>query len=258
MSTRPTARIVVIGNEVLSGKVIDRNTPFLLGRFRTLGVECVGVDIVPDELDRIADAVRDAAAGADFVITTGGVGPTHDDLTIEGGALAFDGGIGEDASLRELIETRWTRSRGEARFRMARVPAGATLEGDPTFPPVRCRNVYILPGVPRLVVGRFAALQERFRGPEVHCQSVWTMEGESESADAVGRVVQAHPTVEIGSYPQWGRDDVRVILTVEGVDPDAVTAAADALAGALDPDRLVRIERVHRAEAVDALGDTGT
>ncbi len=257
MSTRPTARIVVIGNEVLSGKVIDRNTPFLLGRFRTLGVECVGVDIVPDDLDRIADAVRAASEGADFVITTGGVGPTHDDLTIEGVARAFGLQVVEDPTLRELIETHWTRSRGAARFRMARVPDGAALDGDPTFPTVRCRNVYILPGVPRLVVGRFAALQERFRGPEVHCQSVWTKQGESESADTVERIVAAHPAVEIGSYPQWGREDVRVILTVEGTDPTAVTAAADALAGALDPDRLVRIEREHRAEAVDALSPQG-
>ena len=136
---------------------------------------------------------------------------------------------------------------------MARVPQGATLEGDPTFPTVCCENVFILPGVPRLVRGRFAALEERFRGPKVHCQSVWTLQGESESADLVQAVVDAHPSVEIGSYPQWDRKDVRVILTVEGVDSDAVTRATDALAGTLDPARLVRIERQHRAEAVDVL-----
>ena len=253
MSTRPTAHLVVIGNEVLSGKVIDRNTPFLLGRFRTLGVECVGVDIIPDELPRIARAVRTASEGADFVITTGGVGPTHDDLTMDGVAMAFGVPVVESPALRELIETRWTRSKGSARFRMARIPEGASLEGDPAFPTVCFRNVYILPGVPRLVVGRFGALQERFRGPEVHCQSVWTNQGESESADLVHGVVDAHPDVEIGSYPQWGREDVRVILTVEGIDVAAVQAATDALAGALDPARLVRIERTHRAEAVEAL-----
>jgi molybdopterin-biosynthesis enzyme MoeA-like protein len=137
---------------------------------------------------------------------------------------------------------------------MARIPEGAVLDGDAGFPTVRFRNVHILPGVPRLVRGRFAAFEDQFRGPPVHCQSVWTMQGESESVEAVEGVVSAHPDVEIGSYPQWGRDDVRVILTVEGTDVDLVTAATNSLAGALDPDRLVRIERDHPAEAVDALG----
>ena len=165
MSTRPKARIVVIGNEVLSGKVLDQNTPFLLGRLRTLGVKCVGVVIVSDALEEIAAAVRAASDGADFVITTGGIGPTHDDLTIEAVAQAFDVAVIESPALRDLIETRWTQSRGEARFRMARVPEGAVLAGDPAFPTVEFRNVHILPGVPRLVRGRFAAIEARFRAP---------------------------------------------------------------------------------------------
>jgi len=245
---RLTARLVIIGNEVLSGKVLDANTPFLLRRLRQVGVDCQGVVVVADVPAEISAAVRHAAEAADLVFTTGGVGPTHDDVTMASIADAFDVPLVEHPKLLEFLEERWRGPRAPARLRMARVPQGADLLFEGEFPQVRMRNVYIFPGVPKLLRRRFAAIEHLFAGQAPCCAAVFTDETESELAPLLEQVVAQLQDVEIGSYPQWGEASYRVLLTIEAASQAVVDEGVDRLVELLDPDRLQGVERSYHPE----------
>ncbi len=252
MTPRPTsARIVIIGDEILTGKVPDGNGPWALRRLRRLGVRCTGVATVPDEVDRIAAAVAEAAREADVVFTSGGVGPTHDDVTIEGVAAAFGLPVVVHPLLEDLILNHWPGEPTPARLRMARVPQLAEVRMVGRLPLVSVRNVHVMPGVPELFRSRFEALQEGLRGPRRACSAVRTRQGESEIAEHLEAIVGAFPGVAVGSYPRWGDSPERVLLTIEGDDEDTVRAAAQALADGLDPTRLLGIDHDHHPEDDD-------
>jgi molybdenum cofactor synthesis domain-containing protein len=244
-ASRKTARIVVIGDEILSGKVVDTNSPWLLGRLRALGVRCEGVTVVPDTLDRIAAAVAEASATADEVFTTGGVGPTHDDRTMEGIAQAFGEGLVQDPTLTDLIENHWPGPATEVRLRMARIPAGASVEMIGRFPQVRRGNVWVFPGVPSLLRRRFELLEERFAQPRRACAAVVTLGPESTLATTLEAVDEAFPAVDLGSYPQW--DEQRTVrITLEADADEDVQAATDALVAALR--QVVSVDRCFHPE----------
>lgn len=146
--------LVVIGNEILSGKIVDTNTPFLIAELRSLGVELAEIAVVPDEVARIAEAVARVASRSEHVFTSGGVGPTHDDVTMEGVAAAFAVPVIRHPRLEALLRGYYDAQKlplEEANLRMADVPEGATLlEGpDLRWPVVAMRNVYVLPGIQR-------------------------------------------------------------------------------------------------------------
>ncbi|HUG35445.1 MAG TPA: competence/damage-inducible protein A, partial [Candidatus Limnocylindrales bacterium] len=154
-----TAGIVLIGNELLSGKVVDANASYLCRELRALGVEVRKIAVVPDEVDLIANEVREFSRAYDVVFTSGGVGPTHDDVTIEGVARAIGVPVVRDPRLVALIE-RYAKGRvNAARLRMAEVPEGAALihAENLMFPAVVARNVHILPGVPEIFRQKFEA-----------------------------------------------------------------------------------------------------
>ena len=153
-----TAAVVIIGNEVLTGKFADENGPYLIGRLRTLGTDLVRLVTIPDDVAVIADEVRRCAAAADHVFTSGGVGPTHDDVTFEGVAGAFRVPLELRTELLDLI-AQFGMPRNDGTERMARVPAGAELlfHEALSYPVVRVRNAYVLPGVPKLFRNKFEA-----------------------------------------------------------------------------------------------------
>lgn len=248
MSPRPTAQLVIIGDEILSGKVQDANSPWLLRELRRRGVECTGLVVVPDKVDLIAAAVRAASQAADHVFTSGGVGPTHDDVTMAGVARALGVELHEDATLLAFLEARWTRAPGEARRRMAQVPEGAQVESLGHFPQVRVGNVWIFPGVPKLFRNRWLAIADRFGGARPHCAAIATQQSEGDIAVHLEAVLAGFEGVDVGSYPRWDDPDLRVLITLEGADADVVRAATDALTGLLDPERLVQIHRTWRPE----------
>lgn len=229
-----TAAVVIIGTEILTGKFRDENGPFLVDRLRALGVSLRRIATIPDDLDVIADEVRRVAAACDVVITSGGVGPTHDDLTLEGVARAF----GVDLELRvELVAVmqRFSIPLDEANLRMARVPAGTELLPDPTlaYPVTRVRNVYVLPGVPKLLRAKFEAIAPRFAGERPHLARLYVDAWETAIAARLTAVAAAHPAVEIGSYPRTGEGAFKVLLTFEAADPGALEAAVAAARAAL-------------------------
>lgn len=222
----PTAAIVIIGNEILTGKFPDENAPFLIGRLRALGCDLGRVVVIPDVPGVIAAEVRACSEAFDHVFTTGGVGPTHDDLTMPSVAQAFGVPVWRHPELEALLRDRMGAACNEAALRMADVPQGAELwwDGPVRFPLVVMRNVAIFPGVPALLKLKFDAVAHRFQGVPVQTRRVWTFRTEPEIADALTEAAERWPGVDIGSYPRFERTPHEVLLTMESRDPAALDA----------------------------------
>lgn len=235
-----SASVIIVGNEILTGKFADENGPYFIRRFRSLGVRLRRLVVVPDETDAIADEVARAAEASDEVFTTGGVGPTHDDVTFEGVAAAFGLPVVVHPDLHAQLVQHGLPD-DAANLRMAQVPEGATLVW-PTlasFPIVKVRNVWVLPGVPGLVRQKFEAIAPELAGPEVHCRRVFARDREPEVAGWLTDVAARCAGVEIGSYPRWGEGEHRLIVTLESLDGDALELALAAVVARLD---VVRVE----------------
>lgn len=223
----PSAAVIIIGNEILSGKFPDENGPYLIRRLRELGVDLGRIVVLPDVIEVIASEVRAASARFDHVFTTGGVGPTHDDLTFPAIAAAFDRPLARHPVLARVLEERSQgRSVNVAAYRMTEVPVGAELwwDGSVVYPLVVMHNVAIFPGVPALLKLKFEAVAHRFQGVPVVCRRLVTELGEPEIADALTEAAERWPAVAIGSYPRFETSPHTVIVTMEGRDPDALAA----------------------------------
>ncbi len=235
MGVDATAGIILIGDEILSGKVVDENAAFLTRELRELGVALRRVVVIPDVLDEIGETVRDFSRRFDHVFTSGGVGPTHDDLTMAGVALAFGQKIARHPALEHALRDHYGAKLQERNLCMADVPEGVHfVPGDnPSWPVLAVENVYILPGIPELFRLKFNAIAERFRGAPFHLRSVFVAADEGHIADQLDRVVMSYPTVQVGSYPRWQASDHRVRVTLEGRDAASVDAATAELVAAL-------------------------
>jgi molybdenum cofactor synthesis domain-containing protein len=248
MPTGPTASLIVVGSEVLSAKVKDENGPWLAGRLRALGVELRAVVTVPDRLDEVVEAVDRERGRSSWVFTSGGVGPTHDDLTVAAVARALGRPLHRLAALVAAIDAIHRRHHGgepapEAALRMADVPVGSTLLGDLGYPTLCCENVVMLPGVPRFFRSQFDRMASLLSGDPFRLVCVFLDTREDRIAVALAGVARAHPAVEIGSYPCFDDDaDHAVKLTVESRDLGAVQAALAALLAVLPPEVVLRIE----------------
>jgi FAD synthetase len=246
-----TAGIVIIGDEILTGKFADQNAVFLIGELRSLGVDLRRISVIPDEIDDIAATVRDFSARFDVVFTSGGVGPTHDDLTMAGIARAFETQVVIHPVLEKAVREYWGASMPEANIRLAQVPEGATLVygRDAKWPVVSYRNVFILPGVPTLFKRKFLEISDRFRSAPVALGKIYALGDEGALAPHLDAVVAAFPAVKIGSYPRFDEKDFRVILTLEHRDMTLVMAAVTDLAGRLGA-LVVRIEEAQHVGPV--------
>jgi molybdenum cofactor synthesis domain-containing protein len=238
-----SAAVVIIGNEILSGKFADENARFLIGELRDLGVDLGRISIIPDDIDDIAETVPRAAARFDSVFTSGGVGPTHDDVTMAGLARGFGTRVVRHPVLEELLRKYYGDKLTDSHLRLAEVPDGAELVygEDRVWPVLAYRNVYILPGVPSLFRRKFLSIRERFRSLPFFSARVYVMADETTIAPDLDRMVSAHPTVNFGSYPRFDETEYRVLLTVESQDRSAVERAFGDLAGALGA-LVVRVE----------------
>jgi molybdenum cofactor synthesis domain-containing protein len=239
-----TAGIVVIGNEVLSGKVDDENARYLIRELRALGITLNRISVIRDDLATIAKEVRETSDANTIVFTSGGVGATHDDLTMEGVARAFGVPLVRDPVLLGLLEKHYRDRKSDAVLRMADVPEGTELVGvgETIFPIVKMRNVYVFPGVPSYFKMKFEFLKSRLRETPFVLKQIFVSVGESMIADAMTDVQNAHPLVEIGSYPRFDTTEYRVKITVESHDEPSVSSAIAALLQRFDPAWIVRIE----------------
>ncbi|HSD18567.1 MAG TPA: molybdopterin-binding protein [Anaeromyxobacter sp.] len=243
----PTAILVVIGNEVLSAKVQDENGPWAARRLRDLGVRLDAILTLPDRVDDVVDAVDRARRRATWVFTSGGVGPTHDDVTVPAVARALGRRLVRSGALCDSIRAMHRRHHDgaeapEAALRMADVPEGTRLLGDPSFPTLAVDNVVMLPGVPQFFRWQFDRIAHLLAAAPFHLACVFVALGEDAIAPALARVAEAHPAVEIGSYPRFDDADHRVKVTIEAKDGGRVDAALAALLAALPEDAIVRTE----------------
>ncbi|MEZ4267954.1 MAG: molybdopterin-binding protein [Myxococcota bacterium] len=240
---RPTAAVVVIGNEVLAGKVVEQNAAYLVGRFRELGVRLLRVEFIPDDPAEIGETVRRVGAMADWVCTTGGVGPTHDDVTIDAIAAAFGVDTLHDPALIALVERYFGAETTHAHRRLALVPEGATLVGGagPPWPTILFRNIYILPGIPKLMAAKFEALAHRFVGRELFAGAVEVSGQEADICDPLNAIVAAYPDAEIGSYPRREAEGWVIRLTVESLSAETTRDALAELHAVL-ADRVLAFE----------------
>jgi len=227
----PTAGILIIGNEILSGKVADSNSHYLCRELRTLGVDVERMITIPDIVSVIASDVKEMSQRYDFVFTSGGIGPTHDDLTIEGVAAAFGRPVVHSQAIENRIRRATSSEPNESLLKMAKVPEGASLldAGDLWFPLVVVENVYVFPGIPELLRKKFESARDRFRGVPFVLKRVYVKAHESEIADDLHALLGEFPELMLGSYPRIGVESFSVMLTLESRDAGMVQRALDSL-----------------------------
>ena len=238
-----TASIILIGNEILSGKIADSNAAYLCRELRQLGVDVSRISVIPDEVDVIAREVAAHSRDYDVVFTSGGVGPTHDDVTIEGVARAMDVRVVRHPRLVAILESHYRDGLSDAHLKMAETPEGAELVGgEPArFPTILMRNVYVLPGVPEIFRAKFEALRERFRGEPIHLKSVFVGVGEGTLAEYLNGLLADFPLLLLGSYPEFSNPDYKVKVTLESRDPSYLGKALAELLRRLPPVAVVKV-----------------
>lgn len=238
------AAAIVIGDEILTGKIRDTNGPFLIDRFRAHGITLDRILTVRDDVEEIAWAVSACRGRYAPIITSGGIGPTHDDLTVEGVAR----GMGKAVVLHPELEARVRDHYGEGMppeaLRLARVPEGASLlrTSETWFPVIRVEEIYLLPGIPKLFEAHLGVIAERYRGAPFQLRCVYLSVGETAIASILDRIAHDHPAVALGSYPRMGDSPYRVKLTLEARAIDPVEKALADLLGRLDPEVVLQVE----------------
>lgn len=244
----PTAAALVIGNELLSGKVAEANVYVLSRSLRGLGVELRRVVMILDDVDEIAREVATLSAAHDWLFTSGGVGPTHDDVTVMGVAKAFGVPVVESPVLAQMLRDHYQERCTEGHLRMALVPEGATLEAsaDIRWPTIRFRNTWLLPGVPEIFRMKLpiavAEIGRTTPGTAFVSRAVFTNMDEGDLKPLLDSVVDRFPDVGVGSYPKWQDPTYKTKLTFDGRDPGRVDAARDALLALLPPGEPQRVE----------------
>ena len=237
-----TAGILLIGNEILSGKITDANAAFLCQELRPLGVDVRRITVIPDEVDLIACEVAAFSRDFDVVFTSGGVGPTHDDVTIEGVARAMGVPVVRHPVLAGILERHFGDRLNETHLRMAEVPEGAHLVGESLrFPSIQVKNVYVLPGVPEIFREKFNALRDRFRDEPFHLKNVFVSIGEGTLADYLNGLLRDFPVLLLGSYPEFSNPEYRVKVTLESRDRAYVERALDEFLKRLPAGAIVRV-----------------
>jgi molybdenum cofactor synthesis domain-containing protein len=233
-----TAALLVIGDEILSGRTQDKNVAQLALWLNVQGIRLREVRIVADDMAAIGDAVNALSAANDYLFTTGGIGPTHDDITVDAIAAALGRDVVIDPRARALLERHYETRGGitDARLRMARVPEGATLIENSLSgaPGIRIGNVFILAGVPHIAALMLDALTGTLEGGlPVVSRTIGCWVPESEVADLLRETERARDGIQIGSYPFFREGRVGANFVVRGTDEAAVDAGIAALAEGL-------------------------
>lgn len=237
-----TAAVVIIGDEILSGQTEDVNSAYLAKELRDLGVKLNHIAVIPDNVEDISKTVKELSANYDTVFTSGGIGPTHDDVTMEGIARAFDVSIARDPEVEAMIKEGFKDSNTEAALKMADIPLGAEkimIEGF-KLPLVVFENVYVFPGIPEYLKLNFEAVKERFRGESIHQGRIYIKERESKIATLLEETEERFD-VKIGSYPKVGKD-MLVKVTIDSMDKRQVDRALQYIKDRLDPTVIIKIE----------------
>jgi len=232
--------LLVIGNEILSGRIQDQNGPFLSGWLDTLGADLERWVVLPDDRAAIAEEVARCAARYDAVLTTGGVGATHDDVTFEAVAAGLGLPVVRHQGLERLLRERHGIEPDPSWERMLELPEGAQLADDSGYPLIRVRNVFMFPGVPRFVRAKVHALAPFLQGRPRHVARLFLSVQEHRVAGLLRTVAAEESGVSIGSYPKFDGEDHAVEVVLESrAEADCRRVCARLEAG-MDPSWLIR------------------
>lgn len=233
LMTSKTAAILIIGDEVLSGRTQDANTPFLASRLSDMGIEVVEVRTVRDVTGEIVEAVNALRARVDYLFTTGGIGPTHDDITSESIARAFGVPVELNPAARQKLADYYTPRQTElnaARLRMATIPQGARLIDNPVSaaPGFQIGNVYVMAGVPSIMQAMFEGLIAGLDGgPPIQSLAITCRAREGDIAHGLTDIQNRWPDVKIGSYPAFlPGSQASLTLVLRARDPARLAGAA--------------------------------
>ncbi len=242
--TVTTAAALAIGNELLNGKVREGNVHHLAQTLRALGIRLCRVNVVQDDRETIAREVDSLRKSHDVVFTSGGIGPTHDDVTIAAVADSFGVPVEPAPAMRAMLERVYGERLTEEHLRMALIPRGAELYETPEipWPTVVMQNVWTLPGVPEIFRMKLNVVRAHLRGPgSFVTRAAFTQLEEGELTPLLDQLVTAHPDVEVGSYPKWFDPTYRTKITFDGGERDPVERALAAFVALLpegEPQRL--------------------
>jgi molybdenum cofactor synthesis domain-containing protein len=227
----PAAAVLIIGNEILSGRTQDANLNYIAKKLTSIGIKLAEVRIVPDIEEEIVAAVNVLRKRYTYLFTTGGIGPTHDDITAESIAKAFGQTIIENPEARDRLMIHYTDANiNPARMRMARMPKNAMLIDNPVSaaPGFQVGNVYVMAGVPNIMQSMMDIVASTLpHGPAIHSISISGYVAESIVAAELTAIAARYHETEIGSYPWTRRGRWGTALVVRGTDAFAVKAAAD-------------------------------
>jgi molybdenum cofactor synthesis domain-containing protein len=243
MSREGAVAAVVIGNEVLSAKVRDENGPHLIKRLHDRGLPLKSFTVVPDDIDAIVEAILRGRRTAQYLFTSGGIGPTHDDVTVRAVALALGRPVIKLAEMEQRIREHYGARLTTEAMRLAEAPEGGYLieQQGLWFPVLACDDVFMLPGVPQLFKLQLETVLPRLGGTPIALTNLYLSLGEPELAKVLDEVALSMPDVAIGSYPRFDRDlDYRVKVTVEHAEQARVDAAVERLFRGFPEGALVR------------------
>lgn len=244
MHNTKTAGIIIIGNEILSGKVRDSNSYFLASELRALGVDVKRIFVIPDETDIIGETAFEFSNKYDYVFTSGGVGPTHDDVTMAGIAKGFGVKLSKHPEIEKLLCSRFDDAVNDAVLKMTELPEGTEVivnEGM-RYPVIFFRNIFIFAGIPDYLKEKFSIIKERFRSSTFHLKRLFLNGHESEFAEILESVVLNNRDVNFGSYPILGQTDYRVVVTAESKSEHLLEKAMDELLNILPQTMLHKVE----------------
>lgn len=233
LSDDVTACLVIIGNEILSGRTQDANLAYIAAGLNKVGVRLMEVRVIPDIKPVIVETINTVRAANDYVFTTGGIGPTHDDITADAIAAAFGLPVERNAEAMARLAAHYAASAvdfNEARKKMAEMPVGSTLIDNPVSaaPGFRIGNVFVLAGVPRIMQAMFDGFKDTLRGgAPMLSRTVIAPIGEGTLASGLGVIQAEHPAVEIGSYPFFGGGSFGTSLVSRGRDTGELDVVAD-------------------------------
>ena len=245
----PTAAVLIIGDEVLSGRTQDTNLNTIARFLAALGIDLEEARTIGDRKDQIVDSLNALRVAHDYVFTTGGIGPTHDDITADAVAAAFGVALEEHPDILAMMQSRWGDQVNAARRRMARVPVGGALVNNPVQGPpgFTIGNVFVLAGVPQIMRGMLEDVGPRLRSGAVVLSRTVRVEGSGEGAIAapLEAVAKAHPDLSLGSYPFFTEGLYGSNLVLRSRDEAELSATVGELIAAL---RAAGIENVREVE----------